>query len=116
VIERTSTSDENEEPVTAFYITSHPPEPGCAKYFGELVRGHWGGCESRNHWVRDSCMREDKTRSKNYNLNCNLSALRVCLIAIKADLFPDQSWPDLQENCQHSPAIPLRALLKHRGK
>jgi hypothetical protein len=31
-------------------------------------------------------MREDKTRSKNYHLNCNLSALRVCLVALKADL------------------------------
>ena len=116
MIERTSTLDEDEEPTIAFHITSHPPAPGCARRFGELARGHWGGCESRNHWVRDACMREDKTRSKNHNLNCSLSALRVCLIAIKADLYPEPSWPDLQEHCQHSTAIPLRALLKHRSK
>ena len=65
MIERTSTFDESEEPTIAFYTTSHPPVPGCARRFAELARGHWGGSESRNHWVRDACMREDKTRSKN---------------------------------------------------
>jgi hypothetical protein len=116
VIERTSTFADDEEPKIAFYITSHAPQSGCARFFGELARGHWGGCESRNHWVRDACMREDKTRSKDYRLNCNLSALRVCLVALKADLHPDPSWPALQERCQHDPRIPLHALLKHRSK
>jgi hypothetical protein len=76
-----------------------------------MARGHRGGSESRNHWVR-----EDKTRSKNYNLNCSLSALRVCLVALKADLFPYPSWPELQERCQHNPQIPFQALVKHRPK
>lgn len=116
MIERTTTFDENEEPTTAFYITDHPARPGCARYFGQLARGHWVGSESRNHWVRDACMREDKARSKHYNLNCNLAALRVCLIAIKADLHPDESWPSLQERCQHNLNIPLQALTKHRAK
>lgn len=88
MIERTTTFDQNEEPTIAFYTTSHLPAPGCARRFAELARGHWGGSESRNHWVRDACMREDKTRSKNYNLNCNLSALRVCLVALKAAPSP----------------------------
>jgi hypothetical protein len=116
VIERTSTFDDDEEPTIAFYTTSHRPRPGCARSFGELARGHWGGSESRNHWVRDACMREDHTRSKNYHLNCNLSALRVCLVALKADLHPESSWPELQERCQHDPHIPFRALIKHRSK
>jgi hypothetical protein len=75
VIERASTFDDNEQPTLAFYVTSHYPTPFCARRFGELARGHWGGRESRNHWVPDAQMREDKTRSKNYRLNCNLSAL-----------------------------------------
>jgi hypothetical protein len=79
-----------------------------------LTRGHWGGSESRNHWVRDACLREDKTRSKNYHLNCNLSARRVCLVALKAELHPEPSWPALQERCQHHPRI--QALVKHRSK
>jgi hypothetical protein len=116
VIERTTTFADDEEPTIAFYTTSHPPVPGCARNFADLARGHWGGSESRNHWVRDACRRQDQTRSKNYHLNCNLSALRVCLVALKADLHPDPSWPELQERCQHDPSIPLRALLKHRPK
>lgn len=116
VIERTTTFDENEEPTLAFYTTSQGPTPGCARRFGELARGHWGGSESRNHWVRDACLREDKTRSKNYNLNCNLSALRICLVALKADLHPQPSWPELQERCQHNPSVPFHALVNHRSK
>lgn len=116
VIERTSTFDDEEEPTLAFYVTSHAPTPGCARRFGDLARGHWGGSESRNHWIRDACMREDRTRSKNYHLNCNLSALRVCLVAIKADLHPKPSWPALQERCQHKPSIPFQALVNHRSK
>lgn len=61
-------------------------------------------------------MREDKTRSKNYNLNCTLSALRICLVKIKADLHPEPSWPELQECCQFNPLIPFQALVKHRPK
>lgn len=116
MIERTATFDQDEEPTLAFYTTSHLPAPDCARRFAELARGHWGGSESRNHWVRDACMREDKTRSKNYNLNCNLSALRVCLVVLKADLHPEPSWPQLQERCQHDPHIPFQALVKHRSK
>jgi hypothetical protein len=61
-------------------------------------------------------MREDKTRSKNYNRNCNLSALRVCLVALKAELHPDSSWPALQERCQHDPHLPFQAVFRHRSK
>jgi hypothetical protein len=59
------------------------PRPGIAAFqtmfddtpqFGELADGHWGGCESRRHRVLDSCKREDKTGSKNYNMNCNAAA------------------------------------------
>lgn len=116
VITRTSTFDDDEEPTIAFYTTSHPPTPGCARFFGDLARGHWGGSESRNHWVRDACMREDKTRSKHYRLNCNLAALRVCVVALKAELHADSSWPALQERCQHDPHIPFQTILKHRSK
>lgn len=116
VIRRTSTGAEGETPKTAFYVTSHPPEKGCAKRFARLARGHWAGCEIRNHWIRDHCMREDKTRSKNYNLNCALAGLRVCLIAIKSLLFTDQSWPALQERCQRYPDIAFSAVAKLRRK
>ena len=116
VIYRTRTTDPEEERPVAFFISSMAPEEGCAQTFANLARGHWGGCEIRNHWVRDHCMREDKTQSKNYNLNCALSALRVCLIAIKSLLYPTQSWPEIQECCQRDPSIALKAISKMRAK
>lgn len=112
VITRSRTTDPNEVPETAFYITSHPPDEGCAPRFGALARGHWGGCENRNHWVRDHCMHEDKTRSKNYNLNAVLAGLRVCLITIKTICFPDDSWPAIQERCQNNPSLAYSAITK----
>jgi len=57
-------------------------------------------------------MREDKTRSKNHSLNCVLAGLRVCLIAIKANVYPDQCWPSIQERCQRDPGIAFQAITK----
>ena len=116
VIERTRTTDPEEALQIAFYISSIAPEKGCAKRFAKLARGHWGGCEIRNHWVRDHCMREDKTRSKNYKLNCALAGLRVCLITIKSLLYPILCWPEIQERCQRDPGIAFQAVAKIRAK
>lgn len=116
VIRRTRTTDPEEVPRVAFFISSIAPEESSAENFGRLARGHWGGCEIRNHWVRDHCMREDKTRSKNYNLNCALAGLRVCLITIKSLLHPTLCWPDLQERCQRYPELAFQAVVKMRAK
>ena len=116
VIERTRTTDPDETCERAFFTTSHPPQKGCAKYFLELSTGHWAGSEIRNHWVRDHCMREDKTRSKNYKLNCALAALRTCLITIKSITHPHLSWPALQERCQRDPSIAFQAIAKLKTK
>lgn len=116
MIYRTQTGEPDEVPTVAYYITTEPPAKGCARRFGELARGHWGGCEIRNHWVRDHCMREDHTRSKNDNLNCALSGLRVCLVVIKSILFQHESWPSLQERCQNNPTIAYNAIAKLGSK
>jgi len=116
VIHRTHTGEPGEVPEVAYHITSHPPEKGCAQRFADFTRGHWAGCEIRNHWVRDHCMREDKTRSKSHKLNCALAGLRVCLIPIKALLYPEECWPSLQERCQRDPSIAFRAVVKLRSK
>ena len=116
VIHRTRTTDPEEDQKVAFFISSIAPGESSAEKFGLLARGHWGGCEIRNHWVRDHCMREDKTRSKNYKLNCALSGLRVCLITIKSLLYPTLCWPDLQERCQRYPELAFQAVVKMRAK
>ena len=116
VIKRTRTTDPKETQQIAFYITSLDSHKGCAEHFARLARGHWGGCEIRNHWIRDHCMREDKTRSKNYKLNCALAGLRVCLITIKSLLYPTHCCPEIQERCQRDPDIAFRAVVKIRAK
>ena len=96
------------ETTTHLYVSSLPPQR--AERFAALIRGHWGGCESRNHWVRDAQFGEDATRSKNLNLNGNLAVLRCALIAVKARLAPDLSWPALFELASHKPSIALNLL------
>jgi predicted transposase YbfD/YdcC len=112
VVERTRTDDPTEQPEISYYLSSLPPKQGCAKNFGTLIRGHWKGCEIKNHWVRDHCMREDDTRLRGYNANCTLAALRACLIVIKSLLYPELSWPEIKERSQRHPQVALSAVLK----
>ena len=56
--------------------------------WGKLIRSHWG-IESKNHWRRDACALEDKTRSKNPNVAASFAILRCPLL-----LF--NSWTDTQ--------------------
>ena len=68
-----------------YYISSQVPESRTRNGWGQLIRGHWGGVENRNHWSRDAIWLEDKTRSRNYNLVGNLAVLRNTLLAIVAE-------------------------------
>ena len=38
----------------------------------ELIRGHWGGVEVRNHWRRDALLGEDGSRSRKAVLSASL--------------------------------------------
>jgi hypothetical protein len=116
VVERKSTAYQNGEPFTSFYITNHSIESGCAKQLSQLIRGHWSGSEILNHWIRDALWGEDKTRSKNFNLNANLAILRCGLIALKSFLAPDTPWPILMERCQHNTSIAYQMVVNHSFK
>jgi len=96
------------------YPSSLPP--GGAERFAELVRGLWGGSEIRNHRARDALFEEDRTRSKNLNLNGSLVVLRCALIALKARLAPEPSWPELFEKADMRPYIPINTVQKNSFK
>ena len=96
------------------YLSSRPP--ASAALFARHIRGHWGGCEIRNHWVRDALWNEDQTRSKNWNLNANLAILRAGLIALRAECAPHLSWPALFELSSFKPSIPFNLITQHRLK
>ncbi len=87
-----------------------------AAWFARLVRGHWGGCEIRNHWVRDALFGEDATRSKNLNLNGNLAVLRCALIALKTRHANHLSWPSIFELSGLRPAIPYNLVCNNAFK
>jgi len=59
-----------------YYLSSL--EPGIKTPAGWInsMRAHWGGVENRNHWRKDACLLEDKTRSRNPNIVCSLILLR----------------------------------------
>jgi len=93
---------------TSYYLSSRLPGP--AADFARAIRGHWGGSEIRNHWVRDALWAEDRTRSKHWHLNASLAVLRAGLIALRARTVAHLSWPQLFERCAYHPAFPLRLL------
>jgi hypothetical protein len=72
--------EEGEDPVS-YFLGTRPPGP--AEPFVQLIRGHWGGCEIRNHGTRDVQWEEDKTRSGNWALNVTLAIVRVALLSVK---------------------------------
>ena len=65
---------------TSYYISSVPAETYTAKQWLALIRGHWGGIEIRNHWRKDACLFEDKTRSRNPTIVATLAMLRNVLL------------------------------------
>lgn len=101
-----SVEDDGEDPVSYFLGTRLP---GPAEPFAQLIRGHWGGCEIRNHGTRDVQWKEDKTLSANWALNASLAILRVALISVKFRQGVTLPWPQIFENCARSsvPAISL---------
>ena len=117
MVEKTSTKGsepQSEEQTCSYYLSSHPPRD--AEFFAELIRGHWGGCEIRNHWVRDALWGEDSTRSKNLHLNANLAILRAALIALKSRLTPERSWPHIFELSATKVSLPYNMICKNLFK
>ncbi len=59
-----------------YYLSSLESGRKNPKQWTSAVREHWGGVENRNHWRKDACLLEDKTRSRNPNIVCSLILLR----------------------------------------
>ena len=86
-----------------YYLSSAPPEDYRPEQWLGLIRGHWGGVEIRNHWRRDALMGEDRSRSRNPNLLANLALIRSALLALLADHYPGQSFPQVRERLHSHP-------------
>ena len=77
---RESTAFKTDEQEIAYYLSSEPFEQRTPEQWLQLVRGHWGGVEIRNHWKKDAILLEDKTRSRNSTLVGALAMLRNILL------------------------------------
>jgi predicted transposase YbfD/YdcC len=95
---------------TRYYLASQDPAEHTPAQWQQLVRGHWGGVEIRNHWRRDAIWGEDASRTRNTPALANLALLRNALFALLPEHFPDWSHPEIHEHLHSNPAACLRVI------
>jgi predicted transposase YbfD/YdcC len=93
-----------------FYLSSAPPEQYQPERWLELIRGHWGGVEIRNHWRRDALMGEDRSRSRNAQLLANLALIRSAILKVLAEHLNGRSLPEFREGLGSLPGRCLTLL------
>lgn len=95
---------------TRYYLSSQDTAERSPAQWQQLVRGHWGGVEIRNHWRRDAVWGEDASRSRHPAALANLALLRNALFALLPLHFPERSHPEIHEMLFSRPAAALRML------
>jgi predicted transposase YbfD/YdcC len=96
-----------------YYISSLDADSRSAARWHELIRGHWGGVENRNHWRKDAVWLEDRTRSRNANLVGNLALLRNALLKIYAEHREYYGGlPAFTESLRADPSAAFRLIAK----
>jgi len=87
-----------------YYLSSVPASQYSPLQWLNLIRGHWGGVEIRNHWRRDAIMGEDRSRSRNPNLLANLALIRSALLSLLPEHYPNHSLPQIRESLHSRPS------------
>ena len=96
---------------TRFFLSSLEGAERTPEAWLALIAGHWAGVEIRNHWRRDACWLEDKTRSRNPNLVGALMLLRSAAFARVVELLDAYGGlPALSESFAANPRLALRLL------
>lgn len=96
-----------------YYLSSLEPGERSSLGWQDLIRGHWGGVEIRNHWRRDALMGEDRSRTRNPRALANLAVLRSTLLGVLSAADAARSLPQWREALHSDPAACL-ALLRDR--
>lgn len=95
----------------AYYVSSRSADSLSPERWLQTIRDHWGGCEIRNHWRKDACLFEDKTRSRNPNLVANLMLLRnLALHFLVQHSSAYESLPDFVETIAAKPHLACRLI------
>jgi len=79
-VRRVSPASKTREPEISHYVASRPIDTRTPEQRLSLIRGHWGGIEIRNHWRKDACLLEDRTRRRNPSLAGAMALLRNVLL------------------------------------
>jgi hypothetical protein len=90
-------------PETRYFLSSLETNERTPARWLDLTRGHWAGIENRNHWRRDACLGEDRTRSRNPKLLINLALIRSATLSLINYHYPERSLPDLKETFAANP-------------
>jgi predicted transposase YbfD/YdcC len=94
---RESTAYKTNEKEICYYLSSEPFDRRTPEQWLDLVRGHWGGIEIRNHWKKDAILLEDKTRSRNPTLVGTLAMLRNILLFMHKEQDEHTTLPGFVE-------------------
>jgi predicted transposase YbfD/YdcC len=108
--QRTETKRARTSVETRYYLSSLEATERTPAQWLELVRGHWAGVENRNHWRRDACLGEDRTRSRNPNVLINLALLRSATLLLLNQGYPGRRLPELNEAFAVNPALAWRLI------
>ena len=114
IIKVTRLSSKNKKgskPECAYYVSSISRDKYTDEQWMQLIRGHWGGIEIRNHWRKDACLLEDATRSRNPNIVACLAMLRNCYLHFHALPHNYGSLPALTEAVAANPKLALHMLM-----
>ncbi len=93
-----------------YYLSSAEPQAYRPAQWLDLIRGHWGGVEIRNHWRRDTLWGEDQSRWRHPTLLANLALIRNVLLRVLADHAPETSLAETLEHLHSRPNHCLQLL------
>ena len=96
----------------AYYLSTREVGSMSSERWLQTLRDHWAGCEIRNHWRKDACLFEDKTRSRNPSLVANLMLARnLVLFFYSRDGDAHPSLPAFVETIVSKPTLALNLIL-----
>jgi len=109
---RTSTANKTTEKEICYYLSSEPFDRRTPEQWLDLVRGHWGGVEIRNHWRKDAILLEDKTRSRNPVIVGSLAMLRNILLFMHKEQYLHATLPGFVEDIAADGNKPFSMLMR----
>ena len=109
---RKSTAFKTDEKEICYYLSSEAFDRRTPEQWLELVRGHWGGVEIRNHWRKDAILLEDKTRSRNPALVGALAMLRNILLFMHKEQELHTTLPGFVEDIAANKNKPFSMLMR----